>query len=189
MLLLLRHCVTPNDLGSHPTLDFDESSLAAPGFQRAQQLASRLLPFPVTLIVGSDLRRAVQTVTPWAQATGVPISWQPSLRPWDRHGLIGVGEDTVNAMLEPFVRQPTLTPVGGGETFAAYIARFLPLPLALMAAPGLYGLCTHSTGVKAICAVVAGQGRIDPDVYLQTECLAPGQPALVTPTTFWPLAI
>lgn len=188
-ILLLRHAWTAQDLGAHPRLDFEDSPLAPAGYRRALTVGTALAPLRVPMILSSDLRRAVETAHPWSEMSGAPISLQRALRPWDRRGLVGLGEEEVGTMLEWYVREPQREPPGGGESFAAYCDRFVPLVLAFLMAPGLFGLVTHSTGARVICALVEKGAPLCPDAYLGNACLEPGHAAIVTMHSFRTLPI
>ena len=188
-LLLVRHGATYHDLGPHPQLDFDDTSLSAAGYRRVTQLATGLAPFRVPVILSTDLRRGIETARPWATMSGSLISLQPALRPWDRRGLIGLGEEEIGSMLEANVRDPQRPLPGGGESFAQYCDRFIPFALAFLCAPELVGMVTHSTGVRIIAALIAKGMPLDPEVYLATPVMDPATAAIATLTGFRPVPV
>ena len=181
-MLLVRHGTTTQDLPDHDVLDFDDTPLTSDGYRRAITIGTQLAPAHVPVVFTSDCRRSVETATPWAVMGQAQVSAAKVLRPWDRRGLIGLGEKEVGKLLEYYVRNPTATPIGGGETFAQYCARFVPFVWICMTEPGLMGMITHSTGARTICALVAQGLPVCPDTYLSVECLKPGQAAFVTAT-------
>ena len=77
-ILLIRHGETL--LNTARTLQPADTALSARGHAQARALARRLATAGVAAIVSSDLPRAASTAQALADATGLPIRWEPLLR-------------------------------------------------------------------------------------------------------------
>jgi probable phosphoglycerate mutase len=79
-LLLVRHALpnrSEHGQGSDP-------ELAAEGFEQAQRLPDAVTRYPITRVVSSPQRRAVQTAQPLADARGLTIEIDDRLAEYDR---------------------------------------------------------------------------------------------------------
>jgi probable phosphoglycerate mutase len=79
-LLLIRHALphrTEHGQGSDP-------DLAADGIEQAQRLPAALQRYPLTRLVSSPQRRAVQTAQPLAAARDLPVEVDDRLAEYDR---------------------------------------------------------------------------------------------------------
>jgi probable phosphoglycerate mutase len=72
LLLLVRHA-------EQRTMRTHDAELSARGRAQAQRLAERLARIPLTAVVASPLRRAIETATTVAAATALPIEVEPDL--------------------------------------------------------------------------------------------------------------
>jgi probable phosphoglycerate mutase len=79
-LLLVRHALP---LRSEPGRGSDPD-LSADGIEQAARLPAALKRFPITRLVSSPQRRAIQTAQPVAEATGLPIEIDDRLAEYDR---------------------------------------------------------------------------------------------------------
>jgi probable phosphoglycerate mutase len=79
-LLLVRHALP---LRSEPG-EGSDPELSADGFEQAKRLPDALARFPITRLVSSPQRRAVQTAQPVADALGLPIDIDDRLAEYDR---------------------------------------------------------------------------------------------------------
>lgn len=68
-ILLVRHCETSAQDPDAPLTDA--------GHRQADELAEFLLPFAVDRIVSSPFRRALQTIEPFAERTGLIVHHEP----------------------------------------------------------------------------------------------------------------
>ena len=77
-ILLIRHGETA--LNAARIVQHPETPLNERGIGQAQRLAARLADFPIAGIVSSDYKRAQMTAEAIAEATGLPITIQESVR-------------------------------------------------------------------------------------------------------------
>ncbi|OBK79311.1 histidine phosphatase family protein [Mycobacterium sp. 1274761.0] len=79
-LLLIRHALP---LRSAPG-EGSDPDLSADGIEQAKRLPDAVARFPITRLVSSPQRRAVQTAQPVADALGLPIELNDCLAEYDR---------------------------------------------------------------------------------------------------------
>ena len=115
-ILLIRHGETA--LNAARIVQHPDTPLNRRGLGQARRLAERLKRFPVTNIVSSDYRRAHMTAEAIADATGLPISIQESLR--ERN--FGEARGTPHAELPVDLYAPDYHPAGG-ESWAMFHER------------------------------------------------------------------
>ena len=70
-LLLVRHCASSSQSPDAP--------LSEAGLQQAELLSDFLAPFSPDHIVSSPFRRALQTIAPLAERTGLAVRHEPRL--------------------------------------------------------------------------------------------------------------
>lgn len=78
-LVLVRHAEAEGNL-EHRFIGQSDVVLSPMGREQARALTERLAPLPVCRVVSSDLCRAVDTVTPVAEAQDLPVEVDPRLR-------------------------------------------------------------------------------------------------------------
>lgn len=115
-ILLVRHGETA--LNAARIVQHPDTPLNRRGIGQARRLAERLSEFPVSNIVSSDYRRAHMTAEAIADATGLPIAIQESLR--ERN--FGEARGMPHAELPQDLYAPDYHP-RGGESWPMFHAR------------------------------------------------------------------
>ena len=115
-ILLVRHGETA--LNAARIVQHPETPLNKRGMGQARRVAARLADFPVTAIVSSDYRRAHMTAEAIAEATGLPIAIQESLRERNFGDVRGVA----HAELSVDLYAPDFHP-RGGESWSMFHER------------------------------------------------------------------
>ncbi|WP_434439512.1 histidine phosphatase family protein [Lentzea sp. E54] len=80
-IVLVRHAQSVLPRLGHP--DDDQRPLSAAGLAAAESLAERLTAYAPAAVLSSPQLRAVQTVTPAADALGLGVVTWPELREWE----------------------------------------------------------------------------------------------------------
>ena len=129
------------------------------GREQAREAAGALASVPAGAIYSSDLRRAMETAAPIAEALRLSVIETPALR--ERHfgALQGQRYEDVRHRFESAWRDPELR-VDGGESWRdAYdrVARFLESNRSVPPAPELV-LVTHGGTLNLALAYLAGRG-------------------------------
>ena len=115
-ILLIRHGETA--LNAARIVQHPETPLNARGMGQARRLAERLAEFPIAAIVSSDYQRAHMTAAAIADATGLPIAIQESLR--ERN--FGDARGVAHADLGVDLYAPDFHP-RGGESWSMFHER------------------------------------------------------------------
>jgi probable phosphoglycerate mutase len=156
------------------------------GREQAREVAQTLASVPAGAIYSSDLRRAIETAAPIAEALRLPVIEVPALR--ERHfgDLQGQRYEDVRQRMETAWRDPDLRVPGGESWRDAYdrVSRFLDTIRAAPPAPELV-LVTHGGPLNLALTYLAGAGlesltweRID-NCAVRTIVLPSGAPATV----------
>ncbi|MFJ5991297.1 histidine phosphatase family protein [Lentzea sp. NPDC092896] len=80
-IVLVRHAESVRPLPGEP--DYDERPLTDNGLVAAESLVPRLAAYAPAAVLSSPQRRAVQTVTPAADALGLAVTTWAELREWE----------------------------------------------------------------------------------------------------------
>lgn len=128
------------------------------GHLQARALADRLRAGPIDRIVSSDLRRAIDTITPLAEAIGVPIKHDPRLREISNGEWSGLLPTEISARWPELwdayrSGEDVLRP--GGEQWSAVRERAVMAVREHAASGGVIVLCTHG-GTALNLALWAG---------------------------------
>jgi probable phosphoglycerate mutase len=107
MILLIRHGETPSNAAR--IVQTPDTPLSPRGIRQAEQLAARLVSFPVARILSSDLARARLTAERVQAATRAPLELEPLLQ--ERN--FGDVRGTPYAELEVDLFGPDFEPPGG----------------------------------------------------------------------------
>jgi 2,3-bisphosphoglycerate-dependent phosphoglycerate mutase len=167
-LILIRHGVTTWNLEKRFQGQMD-TPLAPLGFEQAELTADALMGEPVSSIYTSDLLRAQQTALPIAEAMGLPLLAEISLR--ERH--FGQFEGKTHAELEEFhaddfvkwkSRDLDYAFGGSGETLTGFAKRVR----ASFASVVKRSIAQTSGDLKAIVIVTHG-GVLDVAHHMATE--------------------
>jgi len=129
-ILLTRHGQTDWNLQDR-ILGRTDMELNATGLAQAEELAETLKDTHIDVIYSSTLRRAIQTVTPTAEAHGLPVIAVEELVEQDFGSCEGMGrlsEEYLREKHRYFARYP-----GGGESFLDLSARVYPFLRRVMA--------------------------------------------------------
>ncbi len=160
--------------------------LSERGREQAREVAQTLASVPAGAIYSSDLRRAIETATPIAEALRLPVIEVPELR--ERHfgELQGQRYEDVRQRMETAWRDPDLRVPGGESWRDAYdrVSRFLDTIRAAPPAPELV-LVTHGGTLNLALTYLAGAGlesltweRIE-NCAVKTIVLPSGAPARI----------
>lgn len=136
------------------------TSLNETGIQQAHGLASKLLDFPLELIVSSDLSRAYSTGSAVADKLGIPLIVDPRLREMSYGEAEGMlFEEAVRVFgpelwqkLQSFKRINDDAGFPGGETRKVARERFLAALMELIANTNhqVIGISTHGGALRNI---------------------------------------
>jgi probable phosphoglycerate mutase len=147
------------------------------GERQARQAAGRLAGSGACAVYSSDLRRALQTARPIAQALGVSITEDPDLRERSLGRFEGLDSEDVWAAADAAWTDPGWRPPGGesildvGDRVQRFLAR-----LRVRAAGGPVVVVTHGD----TAAIVAGLMRGFPASALPWTQLANGEVLTLT---------
>ena len=157
-ILLIRHGETL--LNAARTLQPADTGLSARGHAQARALAGRLAKAGVAAIVSSDLPRAASTAEALADATGLPIRWEPLLRERNFGDLRGRPYDGLGFDPLTLVHAPP----GGesAETFRMRVAQAFQKIVALRRGlDGDLAVVTHGLVIAAMLESHAGSARAE----------------------------
>jgi broad specificity phosphatase PhoE len=162
-VLMVRHGESEaNALGRFAFRSWDPG-LTEQGAEQARQLVFELAGVQIAGVVSSPLRRAIETVTPLAEARGLDVEVIPELAEidmgtWDGQALKEVAENEPTAW-RAWRRDPEKNPPPRGERISQTGKRVLDGLNRLRGREGLYVAATHADCVKgAVLAVTGGYG-------------------------------
>ncbi|CAN5162670.1 histidine phosphatase family protein [soil metagenome] len=151
VLLAVRHGEADGN-SHHRFIGQTDAHLTDQGRAQAELLALRLVKLPISRIISSDLRRTIDTVTPTANALGLPVEKDPRLREilnGDWTGLLP--DDIANAWPEVWTAyrsgEDVLRP--GGESWAHVRERVLSVVEELPVDDSVVLFSTH--GGPSLC--------------------------------------
>lgn len=144
-LLVIRHGHAEGN-AEHRFIGQSDVPLDGLGRLQARALANRLAATPIDRIVSSDLSRAVDTITPLAEAIGVPIERDPRLREIANGEWSGLLPEEISARWPDLwaayrTGADVLRP--GGEQWATVRERVVKAACEHAASGGVIVLCTH----------------------------------------------
>ena len=160
-LLLVRHAEAEHTTRGRCYGSLDVG-LSADGHRQAAALAAALRPEPVTAVVASPRRRALDTARPIAAAHGLEVEVVPELRELDFGELEGRTYDEIAASLPElyaaWMTRPTEVSFPGGESYADLRERALGAVAALRGRleAGTAVVVAHGGVVRAVVADVLG---------------------------------
>jgi len=158
-LLFLRHAET--DMAG-TFCGHSDPPLNARGSAQARELIARLRGERLDAIRSSDLRRAVETAAPLAQAFGIPLTVISSLREMHFGDWEGLTWAEIEQRDPAYARQwsnafPAL-PAPAGETFSAFESRIVAEVEALLrdAEHGRIAVVTHAGVLRVVLRTFLG---------------------------------
>lgn len=128
------------------------------GEQQAARLGQLFHGAHVDAVYSSDLTRAKQTAKPIAAAVGKPVRAPRDFRPWHLGRFQGASSKQVTEALHEYTNDPDKR-VPGGESFNAFLGRYLPALEKLLAqvkAGQEIVLVAHYRNAKAAQAYLDG---------------------------------
>ncbi|MGC8488233.1 MAG: histidine phosphatase family protein [Clostridia bacterium] len=162
-VLMVRHGESEaNAIGRFAFRSWDPG-LTERGAEQARQLVFELAGVNVAGVVSSPLRRAIDTVTPLAEARHLSVEIVPELAEldmgsWDGQALKEVAQNDPTAW-RAWRRDPEKNPPPRGERISQAGQRVLQGLDRLRGRQGLYVAATHADCVKgAVLAVTGGYG-------------------------------
>ena len=144
-LLVIRHGHAEGN-AEHRFIGQTDVPLDELGRLQARALANRLEATPIDRIVSSDLSRAIDTITPLAEAIGVSIERDPRLREIANGEWSGLLPEEISARwpdLWAAYRTGEDVPRPGGEQWATVRERVVTAARDHAATGGVIVLCTH----------------------------------------------
>jgi len=171
-VILLRHGNVKKDRTNPPLTPQGEREAANAGKALADQ--------PIKAIFTSPEDRTVETAKAWGEQSGAPVKVAPQLEAWNLGAFRGKHSQAADSVVQGLIDRPGQPAPGGGESAKQYWARFVPFVLELVRDPELYGVVTHSRGIKSIEALVKGEGSgMDRETWRQ-PLIDTGHAVLVT---------
>lgn len=157
-LLIVRHGHAEGN-AEHRFIGQTDVPLDELGHVQARALADRLRTSRIDRIVSSDLRRAIDTITPLAEAIGVPIERDPRLREISNGEWSGLLPAEISAGWPDLwaayrAGEDVLRP--GGEQWTAVRERVVGAVGEYAAASGVIVLCTHGGPALNLALWAAG---------------------------------
>lgn len=193
LIMLIRHGRTPGNSSGRFIGQFDEV-LDDEGRVQAALLVPRIARFDPHRVISSDLKRCIQTMAPFAEASGMRIETDPGLRE------VGDGEWTNLSPEELWAGWPDLmerystgedVPRPGGERWSDVRRRVLgslSRIIAETAPDDRVVICTHAGPAMLICSWVTGSdlpgniflGPFQPPANASVTVFDPHRPALIS---------
>lgn len=168
---------------NYPLTDQGRADAEAAG----QALAKVNDTTPFDRIVSSDLDRAHETANIISKATGVPVTVDPNLRPWNVGDLAGKPIVEVKQQMLDLVAHPD-EPAPGGESFNQFLARYVPAIQAIHADPRRTIVVAHTRNAMVLHGLASTGGQSVDDAYLKRKHeLNPG--AIMTVSPDWKVGI
>jgi broad specificity phosphatase PhoE len=189
-VLLMRHgptALNSSDLGKDRIRGWSDVPLSHEGRHVARQLADRARRYRMHDLTSSDLSRAADTAHDVAKTTHLPVHLTKNLRPWDLGQLTGRSTKAVLPFIKTLVEHPDLK-APGGESFASFMQRYIPTIAPLLSDDKLHGVVTHIRNIKAIEALIAGQGHLHQDTWNAVPAIEPGGMVYADDQHFVPLS-
>jgi probable phosphoglycerate mutase len=157
-LLVIRHGHAQGN-AEHRFIGQTDVPLDDVGRHQARALAKRLQVTPIDRIVSSDLRRAIDTITPLAEAIGVRIERDPRLREISNGEWSGLLPEEISARWPDLwaayrAGDDVLRP--GGEQWATVRERVVTSALEHADSGGVIVLCTHGGAALNLALWAAG---------------------------------
>jgi probable phosphoglycerate mutase len=157
-LLVIRHGHAEGN-AEHRFIGQTDVPLDDLGHRQAQALAGRLQATPIDRIVSSDLSRAIDTITPLAEAIGVSIERDARLREISNGEWSGLLPDEISARWPELwaayrTGEDVLRP--GGEQWATVRDRVVAAARDHAASGGVIVLCTHGGAALNLALWAAG---------------------------------
>lgn len=172
ILYLARHGLTAYDSDDHASdtiRGWQDDPLTVEGEAEAGRLADALNGHSIGSLSSSDLQRATKTGDIVGDTIGVDNRTTDALRPWNLGDLVGQTSEDVAGEIAAYCDSPSV-PVPGGESFADFCSRFLPVLADAMASAqdgATPLLVTHSHNLKLARAwIEGGRAPVDGDAFL-----------------------
>ena len=193
LIMLIRHGRTSGNSSGRFIGQYDEP-LDEVGARQASLLAPVLERFQPHRVISSDLSRCIQTMEPFAAASGIRLETDPRLRE------VGDGEWTYRTFEELWAGWPDLmdryqrgedVPRPGGETWADVRHRVMAATEEIIESMGSEDrvvICTHAGPLLTIfswvtAAALPGNiflGRLRPPANASVSSFDPHKPVLVS---------
>jgi broad specificity phosphatase PhoE len=149
MLIFVRHAPTAHN-SLTPGQDRTRGHLALPptlaGRQCACDTGERFRGIPLAEVYSSDLPAASIVGQAISGVTGAPLTLTPALRSWDLGDLAGKPVDATVETLKAYMRTPD-QPLPGGESWNAFLGRYLAFLQPHWQQPGYCALVTHGRNI------------------------------------------
>ncbi|HMF27615.1 MAG TPA: histidine phosphatase family protein, partial [Candidatus Cybelea sp.] len=186
MLLLMRHGPTrAND--DHRIRSVVNFPLSDEGHRLASDLAEQVQGFPLASLTSSPLDRAVDSMKPVSDATGVPFSTHDGLLPWDMGQLAGQDVSRVQPFIRDLLQHPDVK-APGGQSFNEFAHALMSTVWPAIQDDKLHGVMAHGSVAQTIEAAVRNRSKnLASAVSEDRPSIDPGGMALVTPEKFIPL--
>ena len=183
MLIFVRHGATElNGTGSHEALrGWLDVPLSRIGMHEAAKAAEALTGLKPSSLYCSHLIRAVQTAQCIGQALDIVIEPSQEFAPWNVGTLAGQKvQDILPEMLRLVYQHPDEQAPGGGESFNAFLNRFVPAVKRVVASGDLCVLVGHARNSMVIDALAKHGGEsLDMNVFKKPAVVDPGGVMLV----------
>ncbi|MFT3821218.1 MAG: histidine phosphatase family protein [Rubrivivax sp.] len=159
-LLLIRH-------GRPAEGDAADPGLRADGREQAAAVAALLAQEPVTHVVSSPLRRALETAAPLAERLGLPVTVIDGWAEADRHGARYRSTETLRALgaaeWVKFLADPVRYVGGDPDRFNAAVMEALAATMVLQGpggTPARVAVFTHGLPINLVLAHALGLRRL-----------------------------
>jgi len=155
--------------------------LTPEGHKEAQKVAMEIAKhFKLRKIYSSDLLRVRESAEYLKMATGVPITFTPSLRPWNGGELVGKVIPNLGQKLRYYIEHPNEAPKGG-ESMNSFVGRLLNFMAKVFDSVEMgespVACYTSVRDIEAVLGWVEGgmTGKIDPTrLEAKKETVKPG---------------